>query len=116
VLLPALTLKGDYIKYSNNNGWVQGANSTTQAKDTYRNTPQAFSHFTYVSSGFDLIVVDIQGVNDFYTDPQIHTADGTGFGMGNLGVTGATPITTIPTAIFVTRIAITTVPPSSQPP
>ena len=29
-----------------------------------------------------------QGVGDFYTDPQIHTWDGDGFGMGNLGAEG----------------------------
>lgn len=34
------------------------------------------------------IVTDIQGVNDFYTDPQIHTKSGKGFGEGNLGQTG----------------------------
>jgi elongation factor 2 kinase len=33
-------------------------------------------------------VVDIQGVEDLWTDPQIHTADGTGYGDGNLGTKG----------------------------
>ena len=41
-----------------------------------RQTPQAFSHFTFEKSGHELIVVDIQGVGDLYTDPQIHTANG----------------------------------------
>lgn len=41
-----------------------------------RHTPQAFSHFTFERSGHELIVVDIQGVGDLYTDPQIHTMDG----------------------------------------
>ena len=27
-------------------------------------------------SGHELIVVDVQGVGDLYTDPQIHTATG----------------------------------------
>ena len=49
---------------------------------------QAFSHFTFERSGHELIVVDIQGVDDLWTDPQIHTADGLGFGDGNLGVNG----------------------------
>ena len=35
-----------------------------------------------------MVVCDIQGVGDFYTDPQIHTWDGEGFGMGNLGAEG----------------------------
>ena len=34
------------------------------------------------------MVTDIQGVGTFYTDPQIHTLDGTGFGAGNLGEDG----------------------------
>lgn len=46
---------------------------------------QAFSHFTFERSGHQLIVVDIQGVGDLYTDPQIHTESGTDFGDGNLG-------------------------------
>lgn len=51
-------------------------------------TPQAFSHFTFERSGHQLIVVDIQGVGDLYTDPQIHTERGTDFGDGNLGRPG----------------------------
>lgn len=35
-----------------------------------------------------MIVIDIQGVGDIYTDPQIHTADGVGYGSGNLGTRG----------------------------
>ena len=31
---------------------------------------------SYFRSGHELIVVDIQGVGDLYTDPQIHTASG----------------------------------------
>ena len=49
---------------------------------------QAFSHFSFERSGHQLIVVDIQGVGDLYTDPQIHTACGTGYGEGNLGAKG----------------------------
>lgn len=32
--------------------------------------------------------MDIQGVGDLYTDPQIHTADGLGYNDGNLGLRG----------------------------
>ncbi|RHY87467.1 hypothetical protein DYB35_009399 [Aphanomyces astaci] len=64
-------LPGAYVKYSNNNGYVGTATSSTVERE--RNTPQAFSHFTFVSSDYRLMVVDIQGVNDSYTDPQIHT-------------------------------------------
>ena len=35
-----------------------------------------------------MIVIDIQGVGDLWTDPQLHTADGLGYGDGNLGPRG----------------------------
>jgi hypothetical protein len=79
-------LPGAYGKYSNNNGYVGKETSSTEERE--RNTPQAFSHFTFVASDYRLMIVDIQGVNDSYTDPQIHTADGRGFGAGNLGTFG----------------------------
>lgn len=41
---------------------------------------QAFSHFTFEASGHEQIVVDIQGVGDLYTDPQIHTSLGYEYG------------------------------------
>ncbi|THD22045.1 Elongation factor 2 kinase [Fasciola hepatica] len=54
-----------------------------------QNPPKkAFSHFTFERSGHRLLVVDIQGVGDLYTDPQIHTADGVGYSDGNLGPRG----------------------------
>ncbi|XP_014322178.1 eukaryotic elongation factor 2 kinase isoform X6 [Myotis lucifugus] len=72
-------IEGKYTKYNSNSGFV---------RDDARLTPQAFSHFTFERSGHQLIVVDIQGVGDLYTDPQIHTEKGTDFGDGNLGVRG----------------------------
>jgi hypothetical protein len=56
-------MEGEFRKYSNNDGLTQHN----------RNTPQAFSHFTYEKSDHQLVIVDIQGVDDWYTDPQIHT-------------------------------------------
>lgn len=50
--------------------------------------PQAFSHFTFERSAHNLIVVDIQGVGDLYTDPQIHTVGSCEYGDGNLGAKG----------------------------
>lgn len=41
---------------------------------------KAFSHFTFEASCHQLIVVDIQGVGDLYTDPQIHTSGGIEYG------------------------------------
>ncbi|GBG28347.1 Alpha-protein kinase 1 [Hondaea fermentalgiana] len=70
---------GDYRKFNNNYGYVS---------EDERNTPQAFSHFTYEASARTMLVVDIQGVGDLYTDPQIHTLNGRDFGKGNLGIRG----------------------------
>lgn len=71
-------LHGAYMKHLDNYGGDEGI----------RNTPSAFAHFTYEASQHRLLVVDIQGVGDLYTDPQIHTCDGKGFGKGNLGIDG----------------------------
>jgi elongation factor 2 kinase len=57
-------------------------------RDVLRNTPQAFSHFTYVYTQGRRIVTDVQGVADLYTDPQVHSLDGRGYGDGNLGLRG----------------------------
>eukprot|EP01001_Neometanema_parovale_P006578 NODE_2930_length_1312_cov_131.705635_g2781_i0.p1 GENE.NODE_2930_length_1312_cov_131.705635_g2781_i0~~NODE_2930_length_1312_cov_131.705635_g2781_i0.p1 ORF type:complete len:375 (-),score=54.88 NODE_2930_length_1312_cov_131.705635_g2781_i0:125-1249(-) len=72
-------MSGSFKKHSNNYGFVSYDD---------RNTPQAFSHFTYCRSGGKLLICDIQGVGDRYTDPQIHSRDGRGFGKGNMGYEG----------------------------
>jgi hypothetical protein len=72
-------ISGHYRKYNNNSGWVS---------DDDRNTPGTFCHFSYVASNRELLICDIQGVGDIYTDPQIHSRDGKGFGKGNLGQEG----------------------------
>ena len=69
---------GRYQKHNNNFGRVEDE----------RHTPQAFSHFTYEASKHKFLVVDIQGVGDIYTDPQVHTRNGRDFGEGNLGERG----------------------------
>jgi hypothetical protein len=38
-------------------------------------TPHAFSHYSYLLSGGKRIIVDIQGVGDLWTDPQVHCID-----------------------------------------
>eukprot|EP00095_Tigriopus_kingsejongensis_P008623 maker-scaffold503_size153465-snap-gene-0.13 protein:Tk08623 transcript:maker-scaffold503_size153465-snap-gene-0.13-mRNA-1 annotation:"hypothetical protein CAPTEDRAFT_175610" len=73
-------IEGDYVKYNSNSGFVDNR--------VCRQTPHAFSHFTFERSGHELIVVDIQGVGDLYTDPQIHTSKGNDYGDGNLGTKG----------------------------
>eukprot|EP00494_Astrolonche_serrata_P031196 UN31465 len=72
-------LSGPYIKHNNNWDWKDNT--------VERSTPQAFSHFTYEASAEKLLVCDIQGVQDVYTDPQIHTVDKS-FGQGNHGKLG----------------------------
>jgi len=74
-------IEGPYRKHNNNFGYVS---------EEERNTPQAFSHFTYEVSNKQLLICDIQGVGDCYTDPQCHSVDGLGYGKGNMGVRGFT--------------------------
>ena len=62
-----LPILGDYVKYNSNSGYINDK--------TLRRTPQAFSHFTFERSGHQLIVVDVQGVGDLYTDPQVSSQD-----------------------------------------
>ena len=71
-------IDGDYKKYNNNWNW----------SDEQRNTPQAFSHFSYEKSGRKLLICDIQGVGDLWTDPQIHSTNLDAYGKGNLGQEG----------------------------
>jgi len=71
-------LGGKYVKHNDNDGHV----------DTTDEMPQAFSHFTWEASNQKILVCDIQGVDDLYTDPQIHSIDGEGFGSGNMGFSG----------------------------
>lgn len=71
-------LPGVYAKYNNNGGW---------RSDDDRNTPQAFSHFTYNYAQGKIIIVDIQGVGDRYTDPQLHSLKQR-YGLADLGALG----------------------------
>ena len=58
-----------------------------------RMTPQAFSHFSWHHTGGRKLVMDVQGVGDIYTDPQIISAEGGRYGIGGLdsGISGAVP-------------------------
>ncbi|CAG9465141.1 unnamed protein product [Pedinophyceae sp. YPF-701] len=77
-------LRGQYVKYNTNDGSVVGDAASSSAGGV----AQAFSHFTYEASGRQLVVCDIQGVGTCFTDPQVHSRDGQGFGAGNLGDRG----------------------------
>lgn len=71
-------IEGDYKKFNNNWSW----------SDDERNTPQAFSHFTFERSNQRLLVCDIQGVGNTWTDPQFHSHNQEGYGKGNMGADG----------------------------
>lgn len=73
-------IQGRYHKWNTNAGWTDTV--------TLRHTPHAFSFASYRETLGAMMVVDIQGINDLYTDPQVHTRDGEGFGEGNLGARG----------------------------
>jgi len=73
-------IPGIYFKWSDNTCWEN---------ELHRNTPAAFSHFTYEVSNHEILVCDIQGVGDCYTDPQVHSVfGGLGFGKGDRGAEG----------------------------
>ena len=59
-------MRGEFRKYNDNRGATY---------HTENHAPQAFSHFSYVSSQGKLLVVDVQGVGDQYTDSTIHSSD-----------------------------------------
>lgn len=67
-------IPGKYEKMTSNAGQI--------AKDS--DLAQAFSHFTWDRTEGDIMVVDIQGVENTLTDPQIHSQDTDRFGRGNL--------------------------------
>ena len=64
-------MEGAYLKYNTNSGWVNPIVSQ------YSDATQAFSHYTWVKSGKQLVVCDLQGVTRgdkiFLTDPAIHS-------------------------------------------
>ena len=68
------------MKHNNNSGFVD--------HDEHRSTPQAFSAYSfYASNKGDVLVCDVQGVDDLYTDPQLHSVDESR-GEGDLGRRG----------------------------
>eukprot|EP00927_Polykrikos_kofoidii_P013206 TRINITY_DN15735_c0_g2_i1.p1 TRINITY_DN15735_c0_g2~~TRINITY_DN15735_c0_g2_i1.p1 ORF type:complete len:741 (+),score=163.74 TRINITY_DN15735_c0_g2_i1:76-2298(+) len=53
---------GHYEKHNNNSGATMGG----------KLTPQAFSYFSFIQSNRRHMVVDIQGIDDLFTDPVVH--------------------------------------------
>ena len=68
-----------FVKHNNNSGFVD--------HDEHRSTPQAFSAYSFYASEGDVLVCDVQGVDDLYTDPQLHSVDESR-GEGDLGRRG----------------------------
>ena len=54
---------GDFVKFSNNTGFV------AQKDAEIHNTPHALSHFSWVASKNTFIINDVQGVDNYFTDP-----------------------------------------------
>ncbi|KAK7227610.1 hypothetical protein V2G26_015613 [Clonostachys chloroleuca] len=73
-------IKGQYVKYNNNSGWV---NHDLPAGDATNMAAQAFSHFTFERSWGQILVCDLQGVGGLLTDPAIHTADANRFRLAD---------------------------------
>lgn len=77
-------IQGKYEKYNNNAGWT---NAT--GKDANQSLiAQALSHYSWQLTQGYLMIVDLQGVGNVLTDPQLHCLDRERFGKGNLGYQG----------------------------
>ena len=70
-------IAGEYRKESNNRSFAREGSDVAQA----------FTHFTHDVSGGDVMVVDIHGVREALTDPQVHSKRQI-FGRGNMGPKG----------------------------
>ncbi|CAD2213023.1 myosin-heavy-chain kinase [Angomonas deanei] len=88
-------LNGHFTKYNSNFGATYRddkkaglTESQSDRRTAIFEAAEAFSHFSLAESGGSMLVCDLQGVHDFLTDPQIHTEDGKGLGMGNMGQEG----------------------------
>ncbi|KAK3319527.1 hypothetical protein B0T19DRAFT_362365 [Cercophora scortea] len=64
-------IKGEYVKYNSNNGWVNEDNPDNPISQA----AQAFSHFTFERSKGNFMVTDLQGVGRVLTDPALQTLD-----------------------------------------
>ena len=63
-------IQGKYEKYNNNAGW------STMGQDANQSLiAQALSHYSWqITKGY-MMIVDLQGVGNVLTDPQIHCLD-----------------------------------------
>lgn len=75
-------ISGKYEKFNNNAGWQ------TQKTSKQAFIAQSLSHFSWQLTLGYMMIVDLQGVGNVLTDPQIHCIDKSKFGKGNLGYEG----------------------------
>ena len=71
-------IEGQFIKYVNNDGNVIPTNGHMQ------DMAEAFSHFTFVKSNSQLMVLDTQGSNEIMFDPEVATVVDTYDEIGSL--------------------------------
>lgn len=79
-----------YVKYNSNNGYVLNCNSAAVTDGSVKHASeiaQAFSHFSYLHSNKQEMIVDIQGCLLKLTDPQIHSLQ-RAYGCGDRGEQG----------------------------
>mmetsp|Transcript_12028 Transcript_12028/g.18050 ORF Transcript_12028/g.18050 Transcript_12028/m.18050 type:complete len:503 (-) Transcript_12028:17-1525(-) len=69
-------------------GAFEKHNSNEGSVETQRLTPQIFSAASFWLTRGHAMVTDVQGVNDLYTDPCLHTLSGRYGGAGDLGARG----------------------------
>lgn len=91
-LEPMLT--GNFTKYNSNNGQSFITNEVplpyeaNEARRKVLQIAEAFTHYTLLASEGTLLVCDIQGVGTDLTDPQVHSYNRVGLGIGNMGSEG----------------------------
>lgn len=87
-------IEGTFTKYNNNATGVYLTSETklSPQESRYRThvleAAEALSHYSLAESKGALLICDIQGVGTKLTDPEIHTHDGLGLGLGNRGREG----------------------------
>ncbi|CAE8625897.1 unnamed protein product [Polarella glacialis] len=80
-LLAEQFIQGSFTKFNDNDGYVNPAPSSGN------DVAQAFSHWTIQESKRTSAVVDIQGAEGAWTDPQVHSVERV-FGDADLGERG----------------------------
>jgi elongation factor 2 kinase len=78
-------LLGEFFKHNDPAANILGMQEGFADENNYiRMTPKAFSHFTWHATGGKKLVMDVQGVGDTFTDPQIISAEGGKYGVAGL--------------------------------